>query len=75
VQFVRDKLAVTPEFKPEVGHVQRFLIRKGVTIQEGVIGPQTFNGAFFPGGANQIQILNFADRAKLIPLGPKRPIK
>ena len=74
VKFVRNDLAVTPEFKPEIGFVQEFLIPEGVQIQRGVVGPQTFEGQVYPGGGNQIQILNYSDRAKLIPVGKPRPI-
>ncbi|MDU8925643.1 hypothetical protein RYD26_12205 [Pasteurellaceae bacterium LIM206] len=75
VDYVRTQLAVTPEFKPEVSHVQRFLIPEGVQVQSGTVRPQTYNGITYPGDGNQIQILNFSDRAKLLPLGPSKSIK
>lgn len=74
VDYVRNSLAVTPEFKPEVGYVQRYKIPKGVRIQVGTVGPQQYKGKIYVGGGNQVQILNFKDRAKLIPIGKKRPI-
>ncbi|MCQ8897615.1 hypothetical protein NQT62_14330, partial [Limnobacter humi] len=75
INYVRQRLAVTPEFKPEVGSVQKFLIPEGVQLQKGVVGPQVFEGVAFPGGGSQVQILNFTDRAKLIPVGEPRPIQ
>ena len=74
VNYVRGPLAVTPEFKPEIGFVQRYEIPQGVQIQYGTAGPQTYNGVTYPGGAPQIQILNYADRAGLVPVGSPVPI-
>ena len=74
VDYVRNSLAVAPEFKPEVGYVQRYKIPEGIRIQVGIVGPQTYQGKIYTGGGNQVQILNFNDRAKLIPIGKKRPI-
>lgn len=74
VNYVRNELAVTPEFKPEVGSVQRFLIPEGVQIQRGSVGPQIFEGTHYSGGGSQVQILNYSDRAKLIPINEPRPI-
>ena len=74
VDFVRNRLAVTPEFKPEISHVQRFHIPEGVRIQVGIVGPQIYNGKIYEGGGNQIQILNYEDRAKLKPIGTPRKI-
>ena len=61
VNYVRNELAVTPEFKPEVGTVQKFLIPEGVQIQRGTVGPQTFEGTVYAGGGSQVQILNYSD--------------
>jgi RHS repeat-associated protein len=74
VNYVRNELAVTPEFKSEVGTVQKFLIPEGVQIQRGTVGPQVFDGQIYPGGGGQIQILNYSDRGKLIPIGEPRAI-
>ena len=75
VNFVRNRLAVTLEFKPEVSKVQEFLIPKGTRIQVGNVGPQIYKGVKYPGGANQVQILNYIDRAKLIKIGDPRLIE
>jgi len=74
VDFVRQNLAVIPPFKPQVCGVQQFLIPEGVQIQSGFAAPQVFDGVTYPGGASQVQILNYSDRASLIPLGPPSPI-
>jgi RHS repeat-associated protein len=74
VNFVRNDLAVIPDFKPKVTAVQKWYIPEGVQIQDGIVGPQIQNGILYPGGANQVQILNYADRSKLVPVGPLRPI-
>ena len=57
--FVRNKLAVTPEFKPEISHVQKFHNPEGERFQIGTVRPQTDNGIIYEGGGNQIQIFNF----------------
>jgi hypothetical protein len=75
VEYVRNNLAVTPEFKSEVSHVQTFHIPEGVQLQHGTVGPQTCGCRIYPGGGSQVQILNFKDRAKLVPIGPPRAIK
>ncbi|MBP2168744.1 hypothetical protein J2125_001936 [Erwinia toletana] len=75
VDYVREKLAVIPEFKPKISHVQEFHIPEGVRVQIGPVGPQTSGGKFYLGGGSQIQILNYSDRAKLIPVGKPRKIR
>ncbi|MBP3195214.1 MAG: hypothetical protein J6M05_06070, partial [Cardiobacteriaceae bacterium] len=67
--------AVTPEFKPEIGQVQTYLIPEGIQIQKGTVGPQTYNGVTYPGGGSQIFILNEGDNNKLIPIGEPKIIK
>jgi RHS repeat-associated protein len=75
VAYVRQNLAVTPQFKPAVSHVQTFHIPEGVQLQHGMVGPQKHGCTIYPGGGSQVQILNYADRAKLVPIGAPRPIK
>jgi len=74
VNYVRNELAVIPEFKPEISHVQKFHIPEGVQIQTGPVGPQVSGGKVYPGGGTQVQILNYKDRAKLVPVGKPRKI-
>lgn len=52
VNYVRNNLAVTPEFKPEVGYVQRYLIPEGTPIQIGTVGSQKYNNVTYQGGGN-----------------------
>ena len=71
--YVRNDLAVTPEFKKKVDSVQTYLVPEGTQIQVGTVGPQEYNGIFYPGGGNQVQILNPSDKQRLIPIGA--PVK
>jgi RHS repeat-associated protein len=75
MSYARNQLAITPGFKPSIGHVQRFEVPAGTQVQYGTVGPQTHGGVTYPGGGSQIQILNYADRAKLIPVGPPIPLQ
>ena len=72
VDFVRNKLAVTPEFKPEISHVQRYRIPEGTRVQVGIAGPQEYKGIRYEGGGQQVELLNYEDRAKLEPIGKPR---
>ncbi|MBP3194478.1 MAG: MafB family polymorphic toxin [Cardiobacteriaceae bacterium] len=75
VNYVRNKLAVTPGFKDEITEVQTYLIPEGIRVQTGTVGPQTHNGVTYPGGGTQVEIYNKQDKQKLIPIGKPRPIK
>ena len=75
IDYVRNKLAVTPEFKPQISYVQKYLIPKGTRIQIGIVGSQEYNGIIYLGGGTQVQILNYMDRLELIPIGDKIKIK
>ncbi|WP_455914886.1 hypothetical protein [Pseudomonas syringae] len=75
VDYVRNQLAVIPEFKPDISHVQKFQISEGVVIQTGPVRPQVSGGKVYPGGGSQIQILNYEDRAKMKPVGMPRAIR
>ena len=54
--------------------MQRYKIPEGIRIQVGTVGPQKYKGKIYAGGGNQVQILNFEDRAKMVPIGKKRHI-
>jgi putative rhs protein len=54
--------------------VQKFIIPGGTRLQVGGVRPQTFQGIRYEGGGNQVQILDFKDRAKLITVGKPRKI-
>jgi hypothetical protein len=75
VDFARNNLAIRPDWKAEISYVQAFEVPPGVQIQVGPVGPQTLNGVTYPGGATQVEILNYSDRARLVPVGDPRPIK
>lgn len=72
-QFVRDQPAIRSDWKPDVSLVQRYKFPEGgepIQIQESIIGPQTDpNLGHLPGGGTQFQIINPADRGRLIPVG------
>lgn len=74
--FVRRQLAIRTDWKPDVSLVQQYAFPDGdpIRIQESIIGPQDDpNIGHLPGGATQLEILNYADRARLIPIGsPQR---
>jgi hypothetical protein len=74
LNYVRSSLAVTPAFKADVSTVQLFYIPAGVQLQVGTVGPQLYDDVVYPGGGNQVQILNYRDRGRLVPIGPPRKI-
>ena len=71
IEYARNNLAITPEFKEDISFVQKYLIPKGTRIQIGTVGPQEYNGIIYSGGGNQVQILNSIDKEKLVPIGNK----
>ncbi|MFB7467312.1 DUF6531 domain-containing protein [Streptomyces sp. NPDC056224] len=76
-QFVRDQLAVRTDWKDDVSLLQRYRISDGdpILVQESIIGPQMDPKlGHLPGGAGQIEIMEFKDRARLIPVGPPTEI-
>ncbi len=75
VDYARNKISITPEFKKDITHVQRYLIPEGTPIQVGTVGPQEYNGVIYPGGGTQVYILNKADKDNLIPIGESYNIK
>ncbi|TDB42698.1 RHS repeat domain-containing protein, partial [Photorhabdus khanii] len=74
VGYVREKLAVIPEFKKEISHVQRIFIPEGTRIQVGIVGPQKSGGQIYSGGGTQVQILNRRDLNKIFILGEPRKL-
>ncbi len=78
VEQVRGDLAVKPEFKKDVTHVQDYEIKPGTRVQESTVGTQVgTDGKVFEGGGNQIQILPQAGQKPsdvLIPIGDPKPI-
>nr|WP_084223957.1 RHS repeat-associated core domain-containing protein [Kitasatospora cheerisanensis] len=72
-EFVRRQLAIRTDWKSDVSLVQRYAFPahgEPIRIQESVIGPQDDPLlGHLPGGATQLEILKFEDRARLIPVG------
>ncbi|MFE2288575.1 putative T7SS-secreted protein [Streptomyces sp. NPDC059443] len=76
-QYVRDQMAVRTDWKDDVSQLQRYRISDGdpILVQESIIGPQMDpNLGRLPGGGTQIEIMEFNDRARLIPVGPPKEI-
>ncbi|GGK40622.1 type IV secretion protein Rhs [Pilimelia terevasa] len=76
--FARNDLAIRSDWKPDVSVVQRYRIPKGepIRIQESVVGRQMDPKlGELAGGGGQVEIINFIDRARLIPVGPRVPLK
>ncbi|MET9695388.1 putative T7SS-secreted protein [Streptomyces sp. NPDC006529] len=73
-QYVRDQLAIRTDWKDDVSMLQRYRFPDTgdpIRIQESIIGPQTDPKlGHLPGGVSQLEILNYEDRARLIPVGP-----
>jgi len=90
VEFVREKLAVKYEWKPDVGYVQEYEVIQSVPIRRGPIGAQLDKDLdrLLPGGPEQIEFLypdikdasgkitDYVDRMDYLkPIGSPVPIK
>ena len=75
VEYVRNKLAVTPEFKNSINRVQIYKLPNGTRIQVGIVGVQEYNGVMYLGGSSQVEILSLPSGRGLIPVGPAKFIK
>ena len=55
---VRNSLAITSEFKPEIDRVNVYEVIKPLPVNEGTVGPQIdlMVDTYFPGGGSQIQL-------------------
>lgn len=77
--FARDSLAIRTDWKSDVSLVQRYRAPSDgprIRVQESIVGPQQDPVlGYLGGGANQLEILNFADRARLLPIGKQRELK
>jgi hypothetical protein len=77
-EYARQQLAIRSDWKPDVSQVQRYRIPGGdpVRIQESIVGPQydPGSGKLLVGGGSQLEILNYANRARLIPVGVPAPL-
>jgi RHS repeat-associated protein len=59
VDFVRNNLAVIPEFKPIVSGVRQVEVLRPVRAQFSRIGPQIADGVTYPGAGWQVRILGY----------------
>lgn len=59
VDFVRNDLAVIPEWKPTVSGARTVQVERPVRAQISIFGPQEQDGVVYPGGQTQIQILEY----------------
>ncbi|WP_428258633.1 hypothetical protein [Gallibacter sp. Marseille-QA0791] len=69
VDYARNVLAITPEFKKEISHVQKYLVKKGTRVQIGIAGPQQYGGREYLGGGTQVEILPRPSARYLLPSG------
>ena len=55
---IRNSLAITSEFKPEIDRVNVYEVIKTLPVNEGTVGPQIDLGldVYFPGGGSQVQL-------------------
>ena len=81
VDYVRNDLAVKPNWKPDIDIVAQYQVKEGITIPSlvGPVGPQIdlLSNSYYPGGANQVNLLidyveNMMDYLDIIGV---RPIK
>lgn len=58
VNMVREKLAVTKEFKENIAYVQEYEVIKELPVKTGTVGPQIdgLDGTYYHGGGNLIQL-------------------
>ncbi|MFE5490432.1 hypothetical protein ACFQ7Z_10845 [Streptomyces virginiae] len=76
-QYVRDQPAVRTDWTEDVSLLQRYRISDGdpILLQESITGPQMDPKlGHLPGGGTHIEIMEFGDRARLIPVGPPTEI-
>ncbi|MFK3985777.1 polymorphic toxin-type HINT domain-containing protein, partial [Micromonospora sp. NPDC050397] len=77
--YARNQLAIRSDWKSDVSLVQRYRIPDGdpIRIQESVVGAQLDpgTGRVLVGGGSQLEIMNYSDRARLIPVGDSTEIR
>jgi len=79
VDYARNTMAVTEEFKPGILKVQTYEVIKPLPVRQGPVGPQIdrITGHYRPGGKTQIEILVEKSESLnyLKPIGRPRRIK
>jgi RHS repeat-associated protein len=59
IAFVRNDLAVIPQFKPVISGSRVVEVTRPVRAQFSIVGPQVQNGVLYPGGEWQLRILEY----------------
>jgi RHS repeat-associated protein len=76
VNFVRNDLAVIPDWKPTVSGVRTVEVVRPVRAQISIVGPQEAGGVTYPGGQVQIQALEYDKANPFVKfVGKEKPIK
>jgi hypothetical protein len=78
VRFVRDRLAVKTEWKPQIDRVVTFEVAEPMLVDAGQVGPQVdlVEGRYLEGGASQFEMLvPAADRMRYLRQVSVRPIE
>jgi hypothetical protein len=65
-KFVREKLAVIPEFKPEISGWRVVEVSRPVRAQFSIIGPQVQDGVAYSGGEWQVRILEYDPKSPFV---------
>ena len=53
-RYARERLAITPDFKDDVGAVVVFELREPLRARVGIVGRQPVSGRRVPGGGTQV---------------------
>jgi hypothetical protein len=76
VDFVRNDLAVIPDWKPTVSGVRTVEVVRPVRAQISIVGPQEAGGVTYPGGQVQFHILEYDPKNPFVKfVGTETPIK
>ena len=57
--YVRNELAVTPQFKPDISGTREVEVVRDVRVQKSTAGPQEHQGMIYKGGASQVEFLEY----------------
>jgi hypothetical protein len=74
-QFPRTGLAIIPDFKPDVDWIVILRTRRPMKVRVGVVGPQSQDGIFYPGGGRQWNFLDEDFRSSLEIIGKPMKLK
>jgi RHS repeat-associated protein len=76
IGFVRNNLAVIPEFKPVISGSRVVEVVRPVRAQFSIIGPQVENGSLYPGGEWQLRILEYDPKNPFVKfVGDEKPLR